>query len=454
MLKILFVTHSSTWGGAEKCLHLLLKALPRTEFEPIVLLPEEGALKDAIEDLGIETHIGPVLPWTHPGIDLWRGANFSEGVAEVSRLIESEQIDVVFSNTSVVAGGAFAARMSGIPHVWHVLEMLSSDPYLNPSLPYHEFYLLLDMLSDKIIAASGSVKAEIEKFVSPSNLEVIHTVVESADETEIERRKDVVFGLPEEAFVVCFVGDLSKRKGAEDLVRSAPAVLARNPNAQFMIAGRDAENAAAIRERITQEGLEDSIHLLGFRDDAKNIMAASDVFVLPTLSDPLPLVVQEAMSVGTPVVATLSGGCSDMVVDGETGYLVPVMDPEALADAIVSLMDSPESRTQMGEKGRQRFATQFRQQKYVDEITNVFTTLSDTDHSETVSLPMNNLINMLLPCLDACGDRHALTDMNKKLTESHDAIEQSRDAVEHAFSTQLGRSLTAPWRFLRSLVGK
>ena len=169
MLKILFVSHSSTWGGAQKCLYLLLKALPRAEFKPIVLLPEEGALKDATEALGIETHVGPVLPWTRPEMDVWRGVNFSEGVAEISRLIDSEQIDIVFSNTSVIAGGAFAARMSGIPHVWHVLEMLSSDPQLNPSLPYHEFYLLLDILSDKIIAASASVKAEIETFVSPAN---------------------------------------------------------------------------------------------------------------------------------------------------------------------------------------------------------------------------------------------------------------------------------------------
>ena len=263
-----------------------------------------------------------------------------------------------------------------------------------------------------------------------------------------------MFGLPEDAFVVCFVGDLTERKGAEDLVRSAPAVLSRNPNAQFMVVGRDAEKAPAIRKRIAQDGLENSIHLLGFRDDVKNIMAASDVFVLPTLSDPLPLVVQEAMSVGTPVVATLSGGCSDMVVDGETGYLVPVSDPEALADAIVSLMDSPESRIQMGEKGRQRFATEFCQQTYVDEITNIFTTLSNTDHSATICLPMNNLMNILLPCLDAYGDRHTLADMNRKLTESHDTIEHARDAIEHAFSTQLGRSLTWPWRFLRSFIGK
>lgn len=443
MLKILFVSHSSTWGGAEKCLYLLLDALPRTEFEPIVLLPEEGALKDAIEALEIETYVGPVLPWTHPGIDLWRGANFREGVAEICKLIENQQIDIVFSNTSVVAGGAFAARMSGIPHVWHVLEMLSSDPYLHPPLPYHDFYLLLDGLSDRIIAASASVQTEIEKFVLPSSLEVIHTVAESTDEAHIERSKDVVFGLPEETFVVCFVGDLSERKGAEDLVRSAPAVLTQNPNARFMIVGRDAENAAAIRERIAQEGLNDSIHLLGFRNDVKNIMAASDVFVLPTLSDPLPLVIQEAMSVGTPVVATLSGGCSDMVVDGETGYLVPVRDPKALANAIVRLMNSPESRAQMGEKGRLRFATQFRRQEYIDEITSVFKTVSVSDHSQTIRLPMNNLLNILLPCLDS----HALLDENRELAESYDAI-------EHAFSTQLGRSLTAPWRFLRSLTGK
>jgi len=454
MAKILFVSHSSEWGGAEKCLYLLLAALPRDQFESIVLLPDGGALATAIEALGIETRRGPFLPWVRPWIDHWRGPGFEEGVAEISRLIKTEKVDVVFSNTSVVVGGALAARLCGVPHVWHVLEMLSSDPHLKPTVGFREFYSLMQILSDKVIAGSHSVKAEIEQFVKSPATEIIHTVVEDTNEQAIERRKEAVFGVPEETFVISFVGDMSARKGIEDLIRCAPTVLARNQNARFMIAGRDAERGAAVRRQISQNGLEDAIRLLGFRDDVKSIMAASDVFVLPTRSDPLPLVVQEAMSVGTPVIATLSGGCSDMVVDGETGLLVPIRDPDALAVAIIRLMESPAERNEMGELGRQRLSTVFSHKDYVEKMSSMLLQLVGREVPQTVTMANDNVTGLLFHCLDACGTQHGLTDRNQKLIASRDAIEQSRDAIEHAFSTRLGRTLTSPWRGIRNLLGK
>ena len=452
MKKILHISHSPHWGGAEKCLYLLLKALPTDQFQSIVLLPEPGPLSEAIERLGIRTISGPFLPWVRPWMDHCRGPRLEEGVAEIARLIQAESIDVVFTNTSVTVGGALAARRCGVPHVWHILEMLSSDPHLDPPVRLPEFYLLLDLLSDRIVAASNSVKAEIAQHLTTTKIDVIHTSVGSVEQDTLERRKRIVFDVPEETFVVSFVGDMSERKGVEDLLRCVPDVLAHNPSAKFMIAGRDAERGEIVRTQIAEHNLHDAVQLLGFRDDVLNLMAASDVFVLPTLSDPLPLVVQEAMSVGTPVIATRSGGCEDMVADGETGCLVPVQDPQALGNAIVDLMKSPAKRASMGEQGRQRLATHFGTDAFVRKITGLFASVSEVKFPDTVSLGTRDVLNLLVQGLDACGARYRLAHQNQTLRESHAALEQSRDAIDRAFSTRLGRVLTLPWRGLKILL--
>ncbi len=454
MKKILFLSHSPLWGGAEKCLYLLLKALPRDQFDPLVLLPDDGALRESISALGIETRLQPIPPWVRPAVDRWPGTGFSDGVAPIVKLIELEQIDVVFSNTSVIVGGALAARICGIPHIWHVLEILSSDPALSPVLALRDFYPLMGILADRIIAASDSVRAELQQFKTSASIEVIHSVIEDAEENSLDRRKESVFGLPEDTFVVSFVGELSERKGVEDLVSCVPSVLARNPDAHFMIVGRDAGRAPAVRDQIVQRGLENAVQLLGFRDDIRNIMAASDVFVLPTRSDPLPLAVQEAMSVGTPVVATMSGGCADLVVDGETGCLVPVGNRTALSSAIILLMESPEMRRRMGELGRQRLSSSFSQQRYIERMTAVLADPRGSNTGSSGGLAPNDLLGILIQSLDACVARYSLEEKHQQLIRSHEEILQSHDDVENAFSTQLGRFLTSPWRVLQTVLGK
>lgn len=447
MRKILFVSHSSHWGGGEKCLYLLLKGLSREEFEPVLVLPEDHALKAAVEDLGIRTRPCSLLPWVRPWADFARCPSFREGVDQITGLIEEEQPDLVVSNTSVMVGGALAALRCGVPHVWHVLEMLSQDPTSKPSLDFHSFFLLLTKLSNRVVAASASVKADICQFVDGSNIDVIHTGIELSDDRQPERSKQKVFGVSEDTFVVSFAGDLGERKGAEDLIRSARQVLARNPNARFMLAGRDAERGQAVRELLAELAMGDAVQLLGFRSDVEDIMAASDVFVLPTLADPLPLVVQEAMSVATPVIATRSGGCEDMVVDGETGYLVPVSDPAALAAAITTVMENPDERQRMGQNGRQRLETHFSHRGYVDSMSRLFHEVSQEPSPDSMTLSAVQMSQFLIPCLDAMIARQGLEYRNAELQELHDAMEQS-------VSTRLGRLLTSPWRGLRGLLGR
>jgi glycosyltransferase involved in cell wall biosynthesis len=113
--------------------------------------------------------------------------------------------------------------------------------------------------------------------------------------------------------------------------------------------------------------LSEDVIFTGIRQDVPNILGLLDVFVLPSLWEGLPIALLEAMAAGLPVVATAVGGTPEVVVEGETGFLVPPRDPEALAEAILRLLREPDLRRRMGEAGRKRVAEHFSVEQMVQK---------------------------------------------------------------------------------------
>jgi glycosyltransferase involved in cell wall biosynthesis len=106
-------------------------------------------------------------------------------------------------------------------------------------------------------------------------------------------------------------------------------------------------------------GLDKRVHFLGLRQDIPRILALLDVFVLPSLSEGLSMAILEAMMAGKPVIATGVGGNPEIVLDGETGFLVPAKDSQALAASLIKLLKNPQMAIQFGENGRRRAERQF-----------------------------------------------------------------------------------------------
>ena len=366
-------------GGAEKCLALLLERLPRDRFAPTVAMrchprPFTGAgrLETLCRQWQIDARRVDLKWWVR---DWQHDAAFAHGlerrVDQIARIIAKQQIDLVVTNTSAVVEGALAARHCGVPHVWHVLEMLSQDPVLRPFLPLGDFYDLLRQLSRRIIVVSRAVKDEITRFCPAAAIDIVHTGLPlTTPRPDIPSRTQLL-GLPNDRPVVTFVGLLSARKGIVDLVETARRVVAKMPRAQFVLVGRDGGERGEALRRIAAGGLKDNVRLLGQRGDVPDILARSDLFVLPALSDPLPVAVLEAMSAGLPVVATRSGGAAEMVIDGVSGRLVPVGDSDALAAAILDVLGDQARRREMGRRSREHFAAHFSQEAYVAHFCRV-----------------------------------------------------------------------------------
>ena len=165
---------------------------------------------------------------------------------------------------------------------------------------------------------------------------------------------------------------LAPQKGLDVLLAAAALV----PEAVFAIAG-DGPERTALETRAAALGVAERVRFLGARDDVPALLAACDLFVLPSHYEGLPLSLLEAMAAAKPVVATRIGGPDEVVANGETGILVPPGDAAALASAIWALLAQPERARRSGEAGRERLRAHFSVRTMIDGVTAVYEELLD-----------------------------------------------------------------------------
>ena len=165
-------------------------------------------------------------------------------------------------------------------------------------------------------------------------------------------------GIPADAFVIACTAAYRPRKGVEYLIQALEKMPADIP-AHLMLVGE--MSAAKLTRIIDRSPARERIHRVGFKTNAPAYSAASDVFCLPsTKREGLARAIIEAMAYGVPCVVTNSGGSPELIVDGESGFVVPIKDSQALASAFEKLYRDPELRYRMGEAATQRIATEFR----------------------------------------------------------------------------------------------
>jgi len=187
--------------------------------------------------------------------------------------------------------------------------------------------------------------------------------------------------LPHHAPIVGNVAALVPHKGQRHLIEAARLVLPQVPDARFIVAG-EGELRPALERQIKDHHLEKHVLLVGFRPDVLSLHKAFDIFVMSSVTEGLGTSLLDAMAAGKPVVATMTGGIPEVVVDGETGFLVPPRDHTAMAAAIVRLLKDEELRRRMGEAGRARACSLFSAERMVLETLRVYQRVALHPHQE------------------------------------------------------------------------
>ena len=171
------------------------------------------------------------------------------------------------------------------------------------------------------------------------------------------------------------VAVLRQPKGIEFMIRAFASLCRRDPDARYLVVGSgdDRERLEALAGEL---GVSSQVIFAGMRDDIPELVAASDVFVLPTLTEALPTVLAEAAAIGKPIVASAVGGVPEMVEDGETGLLVPPADTEALAAACGRLLANPALRQRMGQAARSLAMDRFDLELHADRLCGLYDRLA------------------------------------------------------------------------------
>jgi len=366
-VRILHVITTLGVGGAEKHLLMLAGGQRRRGHElHVAYLKGAGELTAAFEGEGV------AVERLHAG-----GAGGGGGLGELlaargrlRRLVARLCPDVVHTHLlKADALGALAA--DGVP----LVASKHNDERALLRWPVGVVHGLLSRRVARTIALSDHVAGFVARHgrVPRGRITRIYYGIDPAALQPRRGRAEVraALGLPVAAPVLVCVGRLAPQKDHPTLL----AALARLPaEVVLLIVGGDpfGDGEARLKRAAAELRLGERARFLGIRHDVPDLLAASDLFVLPSLWEGLGLVFLEAMAVGLPVVATTVSAIPEVVEDGATGWLVPPGDPERLAATIAQALADPRERERRGRLGRQRLEGRFGLERMIDEILAVY----------------------------------------------------------------------------------
>jgi len=362
--RILFVDHTATLGGGEVALLNLTRALSQGHYEPVVLLFSEGPLVRRLAEAGIECHVMPMPGGViHARKDELGGgtllrirdvASTLSFARDVTRFMRRSNVALVHTNSlkSDLIGG-LAARLARLPLVWHVRDRIADD-YL-PAKVAKAFRMLCRVMPTRVIAISDAVR---QTLGNDPRVRVVH------DGTPMPA--EATPGRSDGRTLVGLVGRISPWKGQDVFLRAASIVRRQFPAARFQIIGsalfgkREQEFEQSLHDLVAAEGIAGAVEFTGFRKDVADLIARLDVLVHASKTgEPFGQVIIEGMAAAKPVIGTRGGAVPEIIVEGETGLLVPMGDAAQMAEAICALLADPERARRMGLAGRTRVAEHF-----------------------------------------------------------------------------------------------
>jgi glycosyltransferase involved in cell wall biosynthesis len=232
----------------------------------------------------------------------------------------------------------------------------------------------------KCVAVCHAVRDQMleQKELPPNKIQVIYNGVESSRFIEQVNAKPLrhQLGVTDQVPLVGMIANLNfEIKGHYYFLEAARIVLNRVPDAHFVLAG-DGPLRGKYDKMARDLGLADKVHFLGFRKDVPALLAELTISVLSSTSEGFSNVLLESMAAGNPIVATRVGGNSEIVADGITGLLIPPADPNALAEAIIKLLKTPQLASHMGSVGKIRVKEQFSVERMLESYEQLYTSLA------------------------------------------------------------------------------
>jgi len=359
---ILYLTPSVRLLGARQSLLALVRELDPRRYRPVVCCQSRGQLTEELDRLGVRVEIVRTGWWRKarywPGIPL--------AVLRLRALIRRENVALIHCNEiyptpfAVVAGS-----MTGTPVVTHM--RLSVTPKLTRKYWLHR--------AERVVVVSNAAGDDFSHWPDKSSKVVtIYNGVDLekyrlAEPREALRRE---LGLEPDDFAMGLIATWAHRKRQHVAVEAMARLAERVPRARLVLVGGAArsqsEYEAELRAQVEARGLRDRVHFIPFTEDIARIYNALDLNLLISGDEGFGRTIIEAATLGVPSIGAMAGGIPELIHDRQTGWLIPVDDPDALAARVEELAGAPESIRQAGEQARELVRVRFSIQKHTREM--------------------------------------------------------------------------------------
>lgn len=394
-MRILFLHSSSDVYGASKIFLQTVAIAQKNGHTVVVALSNKGSLEDSFKAMGVELHIVNLgiirrqyfnLAGIINRFQKWRNA-----VGVLKTIIQSHQIDTIYSNTAAVLIGGYIARRNGLKHIWHIHEIIEKPAFLYRFLAWR-----FRTTADQLIVVSKAVQNHWQDALPANKITQIYNGIEPIQVSSAPDFKTTL-QIPADALVIGMAARIHYWKGQSYFVEIARALLSKmdslsNPSSQqnddatnqhqeihplyFLIAGDPFPGYEYLLDELHAQLkdpiFEGRVFYIGLVKEMDVFYRSINVLILPSQQpDPLPTVILEAMQYGIPVAVTAQGGALEMAKENETGILIPLDNAILAAEKIHAILPAS-TRRQMGAAGKERVATYFSQAAFEKNMKAVF----------------------------------------------------------------------------------
>jgi len=376
--RVTIVTSRLDIGGAERHLARVLPALKQRGIDITLYTMERGgSLEAELQAQGVRVEGRQRAASLH-----WPRASVA-----LARFLKREQPSVVhFFLPRPYLYGSIAAELAG--HRRRLMSRRSLTVYREKYPLLRGLELLLHRRTQGLIGNSRAVMDQLAAEVSdPRKIALIHNGIDMPPPTTAADRERIreLLGVPEDALVIAVIANLVSYKGHRDLLDALALIKEQIPKEQMLrpwlvlAIGRDDGMGVELQRHAAALNLASNVRWLGEQPAADHLLAAADIFILPSHQEGFSNALLEAMAANLAVIATAVGGNLDAIVDNESGILVPPRDPSALAAAIARFASDPEIRRRYGDAARRRVEERFALERCVERYETLYRAMSEPD---------------------------------------------------------------------------
>ena len=379
MKVVILMPRATQRGGAEQLLDDLLHHVQTLPLECIVVFLEDGPLVAKFRNYGTAVRV------IHAG-RLREVTQFVKTVHTLAGLIKEVQADLVFSWMSKAhLYGGWAAWHTNVPAAWYQHNITTSPSFIDR---------LITLLPARRVLACSNQAAETQRRIWPRRAtEVVYPCVDlrrfDSSRLPSAKKARTQLGLPTSDPLIGMVGRLQRWKGIHVFVEAMARLKTSHPDVHGVVVGGkhdlEPDYADAVKHRIDELDLNDTVRLAGYQSNVPLWMQAMDVVVHASDNEPFGMVVIEAMALLKPVVAGASGGPQEIITEEENGLLAPYGDSEALARQIIRYLDEPAFAASIARAARKR-ALDFSPARYANRFVEVLRDTLDTESESTSSV--------------------------------------------------------------------